>query len=253
MSKPKILLFDIETRPMTIHSWTVWKANALEVLENVKLMSVAWKWFGEKKVYFAGLPDYELYDDDPSDDYAVVLELRNLLDEADIVIAHNGKAFDIPRTNARMAVHGIAPPSPYLVIDTLKVARTFFKFDSNRLNDLGQVLEVGKKLPHTGFDLWKRCMQGDPSAWKLMKDYNIQDVQLLEDVYVKLRPFIQGHPNMGLHFENMCCTNCGSENVQQRGYKHTRTRRYKQYVCNDCGAWCRHRLSEKENLPSLTN
>jgi len=253
MTKPKILLFDIETSPLQIYAWQTYQTNALAVIENVKLLSVAWKWLGQKKIDYVGRPDFTLYDTDPSDDYAVVSTLRDLLDEADVVVAHNGDGFDIKRTNARIIVNELDPPSPYVSIDTLKVARRHFKFDSNRLNDLGRELGVGQKLTHTGFDLWKRCLDGDLTAWATMKKYNIQDVQLLEDVYLKLRPWIEGHPNMGLHFEECVCPNCGSTDVQQRGYKYTKTRRYKQFVCKSCKAWSRSRLVDKSQFPILTN
>lgn len=254
MTKPRTLLFDIETSPLQMYAWTTWKANSLWLTENVKLLSISWKWLGEKKTHFLGLPDFELYDEDPTDDYALAYHMRELLDEADVVIAHNGDRFDTRRTNARLIFHELLPPSPYVTIDTLKIARRHFAFDSNRLNDLADYLGIGRKVQHTGVSLWKACMEGDPEAWKLMKKYNLHDTDLLEGVYLKLRPWIEGHPNNGLfNYEQMVCANCGSEDVQQRGYKYTKTRRYKQYVCKECGAWNRSRLCDKEGQPHLTN
>jgi predicted RNA-binding Zn-ribbon protein involved in translation (DUF1610 family) len=132
------------------------------------------------------------------------------------------------------------PPSPYKTIDTLKAARKHFQFESSRLNDLGQYLGFGKKLPTTGFDLWERVMQGDLKAWHLMKRYNQRDVVLLEKVYMEFRPWMTTHPNLGIFKapqSKIPCPNCGSHDVRNKGSYTTSTRRYKQYGCRNCGHW----------------
>jgi hypothetical protein len=44
------------------------------------------------------------------------------MDEADIICAHNGDAFDIKKINSRLITNGFKPPSPFKTIDTLKAA-----------------------------------------------------------------------------------------------------------------------------------
>ena len=61
-------------------------------------------------------------------------------------------------------------------------------------------------------------MGGDKKAWKLMCDYNIQDVVLLEKVYLKLRGWDERHPNTALWGNVIGCPNCGSDNKQKRGF-----------------------------------
>ena len=114
-------------------------------------------------------------------DFFLVKDLRDLFDEADVLIAHNGDRFDIRKAQARMIRYNMKPPSRYQTIDTLKAARKHFQFDSSRLDALGQYLGLGRKLPTTGFNLWKRTMAGDRKAWAIMKRYNKHDVEILRE------------------------------------------------------------------------
>jgi hypothetical protein len=129
------------------------------------------------------------------------------------------------------------PPSPSKVVDTLREARKYFYFTSNRLGNLGEILGVGTKEPTGGFKLWKQCMEGDKKAWKAMIDYCKQDVRLLEQVYLKLRPFINNHPNIGSITGNGVCPKCGSKEITYRGYAITTAGKYRRFQCKDCGGW----------------
>ena len=74
-----------------------------------------------------------------------------MFDEADVVIAHNGDKFDMRKANARFGHY--EPPMPVQQVDTLKVARKYFKFESNKLGDLGEHLGLGNKEVTGGFAL----------------------------------------------------------------------------------------------------
>jgi DNA polymerase elongation subunit (family B) len=192
---------------------------------------------GEKKIHCHALPDYPAYKKDKENDKDLIEDLHALFDEADILIAHNGDRFDIRKANARFIMQGLKPPSPYKSIDTLKAARRFFHFQSNKLDDLGQYLGCGRKLPHTGFDLWKRCMAGERGAWKTMREYNMHDVELLERVYEKLKPYISNHPDLTIYTDDPGCPTCRSTRVQRRGFLVARKRKYRRYHCQNCGSW----------------
>lgn len=234
---PKIALFDIETAPNLSYVWGHYEQNVLDVRVPWYILCFAWKWLDDKEVTTHALPDYSPYKRDKENDRALCKELWNVFDEADIVIGHNGDRFDIRKANARFIAHGMHPPSPFKSIDTLKLARKHFKFDSNRLNDLGKYLGVGRKLPHTGFHLWQGCMSGDRAAWKTMRQYNARDVELLERVYLKIRPWASGHPNLNAYNGGKDCPTCQSPRTQRRGVHVSKTRRYQRWKCQDCGAW----------------
>jgi len=196
------------------------------------------------------LPDFKSYKPGSENDLLLATELWKLLDEADVVIAHNGDQFDIKKTNARFAFYNLPPPSPYKTIDTLKVARRYFNFTSNKLDDLGNYLGYGRKLVHTGFNLWKGCMTGDPKAWKKMIDYNKRDVVLLEKIYLHFRPWIQNHPNTAILSDKSGCPNCSSTQIQKRGLGITKSGTYQRLQCMSCKAWS-HGPTQK--VTNITN
>lgn len=235
---PRIAFVDIETAPNLSWVWGRWEQNVIDVHTPWYMLSFAVKWLGHKAVKFHGLPDYSLFRKDREDDKALVGEFWRVLDEADVVIAHNGDAFDLRKGNTRFIEHGMRPPTPYKTIDTLKIARKYFKFDSNKLDDLGKCLGVGRKIPHTGKHLWFGCMAGDSAAWAKMRRYNIQDILLLERVYEKLKPWMVNHPDMRLYAgEDGACPKCRSTHVQRRGEWFSRSCRYQRFQCMDCGGW----------------
>ena len=248
----KILLFDIETSPILANVWSLWsEARDMKFVDmDWYVMSWSAKWLDQKRITTKALPDYPNYKTDKTDDTALLDDIWKLLDEADIVIGHNAQAFDVRKLNARFIVNGKNPPSPFKVIDTLKSARAYFKFSSNKLDGLGDILGVGRKTTHTGFQLWKDCMAGDKAAWKLMKEYNTQDVVLLENVYLKLRPYIRNHPNTTLDKKTIntaLCPSCGSANLHKRGYSYTNVGKYSRLCCQDCGKWSKERFNEMDS------
>ena len=163
--------------------------------------------------------------------------MHALLDEAEIVISHNGDRFDHRKVNARFSFHNLPPPRPYKTVDTLKIARRYFGFNSNKLNDLGKHLGFGEKKETGGFKLWKGCMQGDPVAWRRMKLYNLRDVDLLCKVYKRFLPWVENHPTLGKYFGKFVCGKCGNRNFQSRGFAYTKTKRFRQLQCNKCFSW----------------
>lgn len=244
--QPKVLFYDIETSPCLAWVWSKWvDGSVIDMHSSWYIMCVAWKWAHQRKVHVAALPDYESYAEDPENDYHVVAKLWDLFDQADIVIAHNGDKFDMRKANARFLKQGLGAPSPVNQVDTLKVARKYFLFDSNRLDDLGKALDLGRKTPTGGFTLWRECMEGKKSAWDTMKKYNKQDVALLEDVYLAMRPWMRNHPSLNLIAdEPWGCPICNApvSKLTKRGFKHTKVSRFQQWQCAECGGYSRTRV-----------
>ncbi len=240
----KLAYWDIETTPFEVYTWGAgYEERVIEVIEPSFMISFAYRWEGEpgKSTKCIILTPEEAV---AKDDLRVVTACRDVLDEADIMVAHNGDRFDRKKLNARLVKHGLTPPQPPRSIDTLKIARGSFAFPSNRLNDLGIYLDVGKKVPHTGFELWKDCMAGDKKALNLMARYNIGDIKLLRDVYMKLRSFSSTHPNLAIYGDVSSCPKCGapSTNLRSRGYRYTNLTKKQTWFCLVCGGWSSTRL-----------
>ncbi len=215
--------------------WQLFDTNAVWVERDTHLMSFSVKWAGQSRCKTYALPDYSGYKRDRYNDAALVRDLWKIMEEADIIVAHNGDAFDIKKANARFAVHGLKPPALSKSIDTLKLARRTFKFDSNKLDNIGRYLGVGRKLNHTGAKLWRDCLAGDMKAWRLMKRYNAVDVELLQAVYLKLRPW-GAHPNLNLYTGGDGCPTCQSSNIVMRGMNYGKSVVRQRMLCKDCGA-----------------
>lgn len=237
-SRPRIAFLDIETAPNLGWFWEMWETNPIGVKTNWHLLSFSVKIMGEKKVRTYALPDYPIYKRNKEEDKFLVQDLWKVMNEADIIIAHNGDNFDIRKSNARFIFHRMRPPAPYKTIDTLKIARKHFKFDSNKLSSLGKYLGVGDKIPTTGAHLWFGCMNGDMKSWATMRAYNEQDVNLLEQVYLRLRPWSTTHPNLSLISRDVrACPNCQGHKLQRRGYCFGAAKKLARLQCQDCGKW----------------
>lgn len=236
----KRLLVDIETAPNTAHVWGLFKQNISisQIMDSSYVMCWSAKWYGENDIYFDSV--------NKSSPTRMLKRIHKLLDEADAVIHYNGSRFDIPTLNKEFLIYNINPPATYKQIDLLQVAKNQFRFPSNKLDYVAQALGLGSKHKHAGHELWVKCMAGDKEAWRIMEQYNKQDVVLLEKVYDKMLPWIKNHPNVALYDESddLVCTNCGSKHLKRRGYSYTSVGKYQRYVCEDCGTWMRGRKSE---------
>jgi DNA polymerase III epsilon subunit-like protein len=114
------------------------------------------------------------------------------MDEADVLVGWNSAAFDHKHINREFLENGIQPPSPVKDLDLMSVVKANFQFPSNKLDYVAQKLGVGAKVKHSGFKLWLDCMAGNEKAWVEMKKYQIQDVNLLIDLYDLLLPWFVG-------------------------------------------------------------
>lgn len=255
---PKILLHDIETAPTKAFVWGRFKQNIghNQVIQEGYVLTWAAQWLNEGADSAVFWDAIDVYDDwDPvtneEHDFGVIQSLWRLYDEADIVVAHNAP-FDTKTMNARFAFWGLRPPSPYKVVDTLRVAKSRFRFPSNRLDSLADYLGVGRKHDTGGFELWRRCMLGEREAFFEMVKYNRQDIHLLREVYLKLRPWDQRHPNLSAYYSDnkRRCVVCGSDNLEEQDSYPAGVSRYVSYQCKDCGHWSRARknLNTKEKM-----
>lgn len=184
------LLIDFELFPNLCYTWGMFEQNVIQIVRPRMICSVAWKWLGDSKAYVKALPDFSEYRRDKFSNLELMRHIRDLVNQASIVVGHNVDAFDLKRGNTDMIKGNLQPPAPYRTIDTLKIARQKFGFNSNRLGDLCDFLGVPGKVKHEGFALWGKCMAGDMKAWGRMKRYNKGDVDpCLEGVYRKLIPW----------------------------------------------------------------
>lgn len=241
----KILFLDIESSPILGYAWRTWQTDLLEVVEDWRLLMVGYKWAHEKS------PKVE--SGRVFDEIDMCYTVFELLDKADIVVAHNGDRFDIPKLQAKLLSYGSPPPSPFKTIDTLKIAKKHFGFSSNKLDALGSTLQLGNKTDTGGYKLWQGVMRNDEASWKKMERYCLQDVKLLESLYEKVKAWTPRHPNMAVYSEDgsPVCSCCGSADVEETVNRYyTNSSAYRKYMCRSCGAWSRMRKADGLVKPS---
>jgi len=244
--KPRIILWDIETTHNLVATFRLFGEDYIppqNIIQERYIVCAAWKELGESKVHtVATTDDAARYKADPHDDYHVVKTLHDMLSEADVLVHHNGDAYDIKFFRGRAIVHGLPPLPPIKMVDTKKVAKTHFLFNSNRLDYLGKFLGLGRKASTTP-GLWLEVLKGNKKAVKEMVVYNIQDVLLLENVFKQLQPYVT-NINQHLFTDGTGCPRCGSKHVQSRGVHRAESRAYQRFQCQGCGGWFKHAKAE---------
>ena len=261
--KVKIFCGDVETSASVVYTFSRFKAFVKpdQVIQEPYMLTWAGKFVGNPNIISYKLPDFkESFDNDHTKDKLLIEAMWKILDECDIFVAHNAR-FDVGWFNQRCLYWGMQPPSPYKVIDTLRELKQICALPSNSLAASANYFELpNRKLDNAGWSLWQRCMEGDPEAFNEMETYNIGDITTLEDLYLKLRPFMKNHPNVALYQDSQeeCCVACGSDKLFAIAGKsaYTQLSEFEVMRCQDCGKVNRKRInlrSKQEMVATLMN
>lgn len=231
--KPKILIFDIETSTMLAHIFNprTEYVGQKQIVQDVSVLSVAAKWWKEKKVFYKDT----FKNKNKRDDLEVCKFIHELIEEADILVGHNIDRFDIKKLNGRFIKHGLKPLPKPQTVDTLKLARKYFSFSYNNLGYLAQYLECAPKSDHakfSGITLWIEYLNGNKEAQKEMKDYNIQDILTNEEIFEKLLPWNE-QLNFQTYYGKWVCT-CGHDKYYKHGLSRNKQNVFQRYRCENC-------------------
>lgn len=234
MSAPRILAWDIEMRPIEAYRWGLYDQSPVglnQVIRPGGMISYAARWIDQPKSSI-------VYQDIAHDGLSTMLKgIHGLIEEADALVSWNGQKFDTKKVNTEFALQKMAPPAPTPEIDLMLTVKKRMAFPSNKLEYVANALLGKGKVSHEGFNLWVKCLAGDPKAWARMEKYNKQDVHLLIELYEYLLPWVDTVPNRNLFDAYDGCPRCGSDHVQRRGYRYTKISKFARYQCMDCGGW----------------
>ena len=175
----KVLIYDIET---SYNIGKFWRAgynlniNPGDIIHERAIICISYKWLGEEQVY-------NLTWDKNQCDKFLLEQFIPILDEADMIVAHNGDRYDLKFIKTRALKHNLKMLINYKQFDTLKVAKAKFMFNSNKLDYISKFLGAEGKIS-TEMKLWddiilRKC----PKALIQMLDYCDEDVRQLEVVY----------------------------------------------------------------------
>lgn len=229
MKKPKILFYDIETSPNIAYTWGKWKQDVPAFLKERELLSISWAW-NDGPIKVASRKGL-------NSDRRLVSLAGALLSKADLTVAHYGDKFDRKIIKTRMLKHRLNALKHNLSVDTKIASSTYFGFNSNSLQDVCNYLNIGKKMPNPGIQMWIDCMANDTKAWGIMCKYNKHDVYLLRELYKKILPWIENHPNLWrlVNPNHKGCPQCSSSNTIKFGFRATARGISQRMVCQDCG------------------
>lgn len=249
--KPKILFIDIETSPNKGYFFQLYKENFnFETIEKERsIITFSYKWLGDDAVKGISILTFhkEGTTFDPYDDKKLVARICEIISEADYIVAHYGDKFDMRFIRARAVINKLPSPPPIPTIDTYKLCKKHFNLNANRLDYLGKLFGMGRKIP-MNWSYWQRCAEGDKAAIRDMLKYNKQDVELLEKVFLHIQPHVETKISHSL-FTNKTseiCESCGSSNLQKRGTICNKVSKKQRYQCSDCGSWTSYKIKENK-------
>lgn len=224
----KLLYLDIEWSPALAYVWRMWDVNISpdQLIDHGGMLCFCAHWGNER--------EFQFFSEWEHGRKGMAEAALALLSEADAVVTYNGDKYDLPKITGEILLAGLPPPPVVTSIDVLKAVKKL-GFNMNRLAYIGPLLGVGGKIKHEGFNLWKDVLAGNVKAQAKMRKYCIQDVRLLKDLYLKVKPFIRTHPFMGEAKHE--CGACGSSDMQRRGYRRTKAFKIQRLQCNNCGSW----------------
>ena len=196
---PKLLLLDIEVSHGIYKLYAPGKQTVgwKSITERAFMLGWCAKWLYDSEVKKSFVTPKEAIN---RDDERVTRGIHALLSKADLVIAHNGNSYDLRKLNWFFALHNLEPNNRYQSIDTYRRSRDIFGAESLSLGYLLKMFGfVGKASIHA--EDWEAVENGDPKAIKKATEYCVDDVLGLEDLYLKIRPWMRTHPNLGVFAE----------------------------------------------------
>jgi DNA polymerase elongation subunit (family B) len=212
MSTPKKrLYFDIESSPNIGLFWEAgYKKNIdySNIIQERGIICICYKWEGDKEVH-------SLHWDAKQSDKKLLEQFIKIANTAQELVGHNGDRFDLAFIRTRCLYHGIHMFPNYTTIDTLKISRSKFKFNSNKLDYIAQFLGMGSKIK-TEFGMWKDILLNkDKVAMEKMIKYCKMDVVLLEKIYSQLSTHILPKVNYAVMSggDRGSCPECGSNEI----------------------------------------
>lgn len=233
MREPVVMFWDIENTQMTVKTWDL-KINGGyippdRIVKEKEILCIAYKIRGENNTHVISQGPGIIEAD-------VVEAFREVLEDVDVLVGHNGDKFDLRHLNAKIIDQRLKPLPPIRTVDTWKESKKLAAFPSHRLTYLAKRLYGGKKLDTGGIELWDRCEAGDVDALREMATYCMHDVNVLEEIYEILKPYMTRHPNIATP-GTANCPKCNSFGYKLNKRYPTQAGIWRDHVrCLGCGS-----------------
>lgn len=229
--QPKILLWDIEASNLNANYGFVF--------------CIGYKWLGESQVKLISIRNFpKQMKLDHTNDSLVLKKFAEVMAEADLQVTHYGLRFDYPYIQTRLMIHGLPPLPNVPHVDTWRIAKYKLKLHSNRLDTVSHAIPVAQgkqrelKTPLSP-EAWIRGHAGHIPSIRYIEDHCIADIKVLENSYLELRKYATSSPNVAkiINHSGEGCPNCGSFDIQLRGWNATARGRQRRAQCKSCAGW----------------
>ena len=127
--------------------------------------------------------------DNPIDDGALAVAIRDTLEQYDILISYNGILFDHKILKGRLLKIGERMPEKRWIVDPMWNIRSNFRMSSK----LANVTKFcgGEEKPAPTWDEWQGASAGHKPSMDVIVDRCEADVRILADVARRIKPTIQ--------------------------------------------------------------
>ena len=239
-TEPRIILFDLESLPnlpevmKVFCGLSAYPGLTMKASINT-IICFGYQVFGEE-TRCVNAWDFSSWKRDVNDDLEVVKRAREILQDADAIVTHNGRRFDLKFLQTRLLYHGLDPLPKIPHIDTCSIAKSHLLLFNNKMNTLAKFMTSEEKLENGGWELWVKVLNKDKEACKLMEEYCMQDVRTLNAVFKRLRPLISNLPNYNVFnpLDKPVCPQCGSTRLQKNGKAVRGLKIAQRHICTDC-------------------
>lgn len=251
MTQFKRLYFDIEVSPNIGFFWQPGYKLQIpydNIIKERAIICVCYKWEHEKEVHSLEWKR--------GDDKQLLIKFLKVLNQADEIVGQNSDNFDVKWLRTRCLYHGIEMMPTYSSVDTYKLAKQYFRFNSNKLDYMSSYLGYGNKI-HTEYNLWRKIvLDNDAKSMELMIKYCKKDVLLTEKVHKAMKNYTKHKTHVGVTVgeTKIDCPECGSDHIQARGNRITAAgTKFKSCQCQNCGKWYQVNLNVYNKAISIKN
>lgn len=230
--KPRILFYDIETKPLLAYIWQLGE----QVVRHPQLatggdshgiicISYAWNDGKPAKTIDWG---YEAQDTG-----RVIRAFDKIIKQADMTIGKNSDRFDVKYINTQRLIHNLPPLPEWMdyTDDLEKQVKKYFTFPSRSLDYISKAMGLGGKVKMEFQDWIDIVEKLSRQSFEKMLRYNRKDVEDTRTLWDKLQPYIKPNLNMATFYGDFRCTNCGSQDLKKDGIRHKGMTTYQTFFC----------------------
>lgn len=122
------------------------------------------------------------------DDSKAVAAYAELISKFDILVSWNGKLFDVPRINARLAFHGLPLLYPRMHIDAMYLAKgSMFNIGRKSLANAEAFFEAKNGKTMLSPRIWDKADHGDDEQFETIVEHCEADVLVLREIFGHLK------------------------------------------------------------------